>query len=145
MSQNKLRENELPEQEETGAEEQQESAAPKKRRTARPSRGFVRFMSVFGWFDRNQLVHGMPFILFLTVLIIFYIANSYYAERVIRDIDKTKLELKEKNAEFISTRSELMFQSKQSEVARSVSPFGIYESKEPPEKLIASDKNPESN
>ena len=77
----------------------------------------------------------MPYILFLTFLVILYIANSYYAERIIRDIDKTKTEMKEKSAEFISTRSQLMYKSKQSEVADAVESLGLKESVEPPQKL----------
>ena len=64
----------------------------------------------------------MPFILYVTLLIMCYIANSYYSERIIRDIDKTKAELKEKSAEFITLRSQLMYSSKQSEVAAAVAP-----------------------
>ncbi|MBL0102678.1 MAG: hypothetical protein IPP51_02225 [Bacteroidetes bacterium] len=67
----------------------------------------------------------MPFILFVSVLTMGYIANSYYAERVIRDIDRTKNELKERHAEYISTMSRLMYQSKQSEVANQLSAYAL--------------------
>jgi hypothetical protein len=96
----------------------------------------LRKWNVFEWFDKNQVVQNMPFIIFLTVLIMFYIANSYNAERIIREIDRTKVELREKSAEFISTRSQLMFESKQSAVAQSAAPFGLKESMEPPHTLI---------
>ena len=38
-----------------------------------------------------------------------YIANSYYAEHTVRDIDKTEKELKELRSEFIRGKSELMY------------------------------------
>ena len=80
----------------------------------------------------------MPFILFLTVIAMFYITNSFYAERTIRDIDQTKKELKEKRAEFISTKSKLMINSMQSEVAQhaSAAAFEIKESTVPPKKIV---------
>ncbi len=84
----------------------------------------------------------MPFILFITVMIIGYIANSYYAERIVRDINKTKIELKEKKAEHISVKSALISDSKQSSVAKSVEQMEIKESTEPPH-LIRADKTGE--
>ena len=120
-------------------ESQEETTVPKPRKKAKPSlfkKGVNRFMGVFGIFERNQVVNLMPFILFVSVLIICYIANSYYAEKMIRDIDKTKVELKEKRAEHISIMSRLMYQSNQSEVARSLAPYEIKESTQPPSKIF---------
>ena len=108
---------------------------PKKKRSTKSARRFLKIMHVFGIFNRNQVVRMMPYILFLTVLILFYIGNSYYAERTIREINKVKTDLKEKRAEFISTSSELMFRTKQSEVAKAIAPLGIKESTEPQKKI----------
>lgn len=131
MANNKVREPELEEEE---VNEVAETAAPR-RRSSGSSRTILRKLNVFDWFDRNQIANNMPYILFLTVLVMCYIANSYNAERIIREIDKTKTELKEKSAEFISTRSQLMYESKQSEVADAVEVLGLKESVEPPQKL----------
>ena len=95
--------------------------------------------NVFGVLDRNQIVHAMPFILFVTLLIVGYIANSYYAERVIREIDKTKTELKERRAEYISTKSMLMNNSRQSQVAGALETENIKETTEPPRMIIVTD------
>jgi hypothetical protein len=103
------------------------------------SKAFMRFMNMFGFLDRNQIVHAMPFILFVSLLVIGYIANSYNAERIIREIDKTKTELKEKRAEYISTMSRLMYQSNQSEVAKVLDPYLIKESTQPPDKIFITD------
>ena len=114
---------------------------PKKKRSSKSARKFLKIMHVFGIFNRNQVVRMMPFILFLTVLILFYIGNSYYAERTIRDINTVKNELKEKRAEFISTSSELMFRTKQSEVAKAIAPMSLKESTEPQKKItVAAEK-----
>ena len=93
-------------------------------------------MNAFGFFSRNQVVHSMPFILFVSLLIIGYIANSYYAEKIIREIDKTKTELKENRAEYISIMSRLMYQSNQSQVAKVLEPYQIKESTESPSKIF---------
>jgi hypothetical protein len=66
----------------------------------------------------------------------FYIGNSYYAESTIRQIDKVKIDLKEKRAEFISTESDVMFRSKPSEVAKAVEPMQIKEPLEPPKRIV---------
>jgi len=114
----------------------QEEEPVKKKRSSKPARKLIRFVGVFGVLDRNQIVHAMPFIIFVTVLIIFYIGNSYYAESTIRKIDKIKTELKDKRAEFISTKSDVMFRSKPSEVAKAVEPMQIREPLEPPKRII---------
>ncbi len=78
----------------------------------------------------------MPYIFFLTLIGLVYIANSYYAERTIRDIDAVTKELKTLRTEYITGKSELMIISKQSEVARSVAPHGLKESVEAPRKIV---------
>lgn len=128
MSENKIKET---------VEEAPEKVKPKKRKTQSVLFGkFSKFMNVFGIFERNQIVNSMPFILFCAMLIIVYISNSYYAEGIIRDIDRTKTELKEKRAEYLSTMSQLMYQSNQSEVAKVLEPYQIKETTEPPQKLF---------
>jgi hypothetical protein len=121
-------------------EQQQEETPVKMKRSSKSARRFIRFMGVFGVFERNQLVHAMPFILFLTGLIMFYIGNSYYAESSIRKIDKLKIELKERRAEFISTESDVMFRSKPSEVAKAVEPMQLKEPLEPPKRIIVKEE-----
>jgi len=111
----------------------------KKRPSSGNARNLIRFMNVFGIFSKDQVVKLMPFILFLSLLILFYIGNSYYAEHTVRDIDKIKKELKENRAEFISVKSEMMFRSKQSEVARAVEPLLLKEATDPPKKIIVSE------
>jgi hypothetical protein len=102
---------------------------------------FIRLMYAFGIFSKEGLVKAMPFVFFLMSIALLYIANSYESERVIRNIDKTGKELKALRTEYISVKSELMFTSKQSEVARMASSFGISESKSAPMKIVVADNN----
>ena len=91
---------------------------------------------------RNEnFIHALPFIFFLSFIAMVYIANSYYAEKTIREIDKTNNELKELRSEYISTKSDLMLISKQSEVAKAVISMQIKESIVPPKKIIVRNGN----
>jgi hypothetical protein len=102
---------------------------------------FIKIMYSFGIFSKEGLVASMPFVFFMMCIAMAYIANSYEAERVIRKIDKTGKELKVLRTEYISVKSELMFTSKQSEVARMASAFNIHESKTAPMKIVVAQNN----
>ncbi|MBL7930312.1 MAG: hypothetical protein JNL60_00335 [Bacteroidia bacterium] len=93
--------------------------------------------SVFsGTFLTNEkTLKHLPFILFLALIAIFYIANGYYADDKIREFNKISNQLKELRSEYISTKSELMFASKQSEVAKSAERMGLMEPVVPPVKI----------
>lgn len=83
----------------------------------------------------DKTLQHLPFILFLAVIAIFYIANGYYADDKIREVNRVSNELKELRSEYISTKSELMFASKQSEVAKAVEELGLQEPVVPPIKI----------
>ena len=93
--------------------------------------------SVFsGTFLTNEsTLKHFPFILFLALIAIFYIANGYYADDKIREVNKVSNQLKELRSEYISTKSELMFASKQSEVAKAAEELGLKEPVVPPTKI----------
>ncbi|NOQ24031.1 MAG: hypothetical protein GQ564_01605 [Bacteroidales bacterium] len=78
------------------------------------------------------------YIVFVVILAFAYIANRYHAEKVVRANFKLTQEISDLRAEAITTSSELMLISKQSEVARLVEKrgLGLKESVEPPKKII---------
>ena len=86
--------------------------------------------------SKDYVILQLPFILFLTLIGIGYIANGFYAETAVRKISNLNSKLKELKSEFITTKSELMFMSNQSEVARAAAPFGLKESTVPPKKIV---------
>lgn len=96
------------------------------------------FFGIVGgaFLTRDNMFNNIPFLLFLFGIGIFYIGTSHHAEKNVIAIERLNRDLKELRSEFISTRSELMFVSKQSEVAKSVAPMGIYESVVPPKKIV---------
>ncbi len=90
---------------------------------------------------KERAVRLLPFFLFLTLLAMFYIANTYYAEKTERDIQALRKSLKELRYEYITTKSELMNQSQQSEVAKRLKNINIQESRVPPDKVIKKEES----
>ncbi|MDP4210447.1 MAG: FtsL-like putative cell division protein [Bacteroidota bacterium] len=86
---------------------------------------------------RKTLSQQLPFIFFLSFLAAIYIGNRYHAEKVIRGMTKLQQEVVDLRAESITTASELMFISKQSEVIKMVNQeqLGLEESTTPPIKI----------
>jgi hypothetical protein len=68
---------------------------------------------------------------------IIYIGNRYHAEKVIRELTNLQFEVKDLRAESITTASELMFISKQSEVVKMIeeNQLDLKESVKPPIKI----------
>ena len=83
----------------------------------------------------DKTLKHLPFIIFLAFIAILYIANGYYADDKIREVNKISNQLKELRSEYISTKSDLMFASKQSEVAKAVEKLGLKEPVIPPIKI----------
>ena len=80
----------------------------------------------------QSLVRQVPFFLFLAALAVVYIYNGHYADKTIRNINKTAKEVKELQWEYKTVKSEVMFQSKQSELVKAVGPLGLKELTEAP-------------
>jgi hypothetical protein len=70
------------------------------------------------------------------VLAILYISNTHYAEKTVRDINAIQAEVEDMRADYTTLKADLMFASKQSEVARKVKDFGLKESLTPPYKIV---------
>ncbi|MDX1935725.1 MAG: FtsL-like putative cell division protein [Flavihumibacter sp.] len=95
-------------------------------------------------FTYQWIVKNVPFFLFLSVLAVLYIYNGHYSDKTIKDINKTSRELKERQYEYKSLKSEVMFRSKQSEMAKAVEPLGLKELVTVPVQLkdsLVTDKN----
>ncbi|MHB8259811.1 MAG: FtsL-like putative cell division protein [Bacteroidia bacterium] len=106
--------------------------------------GIVKSLNILfgGTFLSNEhVLKHIPFILFLSVIAILYIANGYWADNKVRQVNKLSAQIKEFRSEYISTKSDLMFVSKQSEVAKSVEKLGIKEPIVPPMKIVVDTTN----
>lgn len=89
------------------------------------------------------IVKNIPFFLFLAVLAVIYIYNGHYADKTVRNINKVSRELKELQYEYKTLKSEVMFRSKQSELAKAVEPLGLKELMTTPVVLVDSAKSGE--
>jgi predicted membrane protein len=87
------------------------------------------------------LVKNIPFYLFAAILAIIYIANGHYADKTIRKINATSKHLKEMEYEYKTIKQDVIFRSKESELARAVEPLGLKELVVPPVRLIDSIQN----
>ncbi len=81
------------------------------------------------------IVKNIPYFLFLSLLAVVYIYNGHYSDNTVKDINKTSRELKELQYEYKSLKSEVMFRSKQSELAKAVESLGLKELVQPPLEL----------
>lgn len=84
----------------------------------------------------ENFIANFPYFIFLVVLAMIYISNTHTVESTIRSIDKTKVELKEVRWNFMATKSDLMYKSKQTEVAKAVEEMGLKEITSPPKKIV---------
>jgi len=84
------------------------------------------------WLNYQSLVRQVPFFLFLSIIAVIYIYNGHYADKTIRNINRTAKEVKELQWEYKTVKSEVMFQSKQSALAKAVEPLGLKELTEAP-------------
>ena len=89
------------------------------------------------WLNYQSLVRQVPFFLFLAVLAVVYIYNGHYADKTIRNINRTAKEVKELQYEYKTVKSEVMFKSKQSELVKAVEPLGLKELVEAPVVLVS--------
>jgi hypothetical protein len=114
-----------------------EPKAPEQKKVRRRGVLAKALSAVFsGTFLTNErTLQHLPFIIFLAIAAIFYIGNGYYADGKIREVNKVSNQLKELRSEYISTKSELMFASKQSEVAKAMESEGLKEPVIPPIKI----------
>ncbi|MES2455211.1 MAG: FtsL-like putative cell division protein [Bacteroidota bacterium] len=97
---------------------------------------FFRKLFTEGVITKETATQMLPFLIFLSVLSMIYIANSHMALKNIRSIDQLNKEVKELSWEYKSLKADLMFKSKLTEVAKKVDTLGIKELTEPPRKLI---------
>lgn len=114
---------------------------PKKEKHPESANHFFRKLFIEGVVSKESATAMMPFLIFLSLLTMLYIANSHMAVKNIRDIDKLNKEVKELSWEYKSLKADLMFKSKLTEVAKKVDTLGLKELTEPPKKIsISSDE-----
>lgn len=97
--------------------------------------GIEKKLRLERYFEEGFPVQYVPKILFVMTLGILYISNTHYAEKTVREINSMQAEVEDLRADYTTLKADLMFASKQSEVARKVKEFGLKESLRPPYKV----------
>ncbi len=89
----------------------------------------------FEWkrvFNHQWVVKNIPFFLFLAFLAVLYIYNGHLADKLSRRTGQTEKHIKELEYEYKTIKSEVIFRSKASELAKAVEPLGLKELTKPP-------------
>ena len=109
------------------------------RKSSLPGRGMFsgleKRLKLESYFEEGFPVKYLPKILFVMVLGLIYISNTHYAEKTVRQINAIQADVEDLRADYTTLKADLMFASKQSEVARKVNAFGLKESLKPPYKV----------
>ncbi len=89
---------------------------------------------------RQNVAKQLPFLIFIMVLAMIYIGNSYSAEKRDLAIERVKKENEMLRYEHVLTKSRLTNYSRPPEVARKLQGTGIKESLLPPQKIYVNKK-----
>ena len=68
-----------------------------------------------GWVLKN-----LPFVLFVSFLALIYIANAHYSEKKVREIQMLQKDVRKLRWHYMALQSDLMYDSKRSEVVKKV-------------------------
>lgn len=92
--------------------------------------------TALGSLSAELVLKNLPFVFFLSFLAMIYIANAHYSEKKVRQIQKAQSELKEMRWKYMSLVSDFTYQTKRSEVIKSVKDLGLKPNKKKPNKII---------
>lgn len=84
---------------------------------------------------KEGMAASLPFFFFLAGLAFLLISNTYYAEKKAREVETLRKEIVELRTRHTLTKSELMYLSNQSEIARRLKSRGFVESTVPPRQI----------
>ncbi len=86
--------------------------------------------------SQESTLKNFPFIFYLSLLAICYIAYGYYSDDQVRKVNQLTSQIKELRTQYIVTKDSLVIKSKQTEVANALVHTGIKESIVPPKKIL---------
>ncbi len=107
----------------------QERAARRTRNSISP---IVRDVLSGEFLTREGVTRHIPYLIFVSVLFIAYIAMGYQFERLEREKLKTKRQLEELSAEYKTLKAEFETQLQQSTVEQNIADLGLRQNVEPP-------------
>ncbi len=94
-----------------------------------------KYIPIGNIFNEGLPVQYVPKVLFFAFMMMLYIANAHYGDKLVRKTNRLQNEVNDLRADYTTLKADLMFKSKQSEVAKQVVDLGLQESIEPPIKI----------
>lgn len=82
-------------------------------------------MSHLGALSAELLFKNLLFVLFISLLGLIYIANAHFAEKKVRQIQSMQRDVKQLRWEYMTLKSENMYNSKLSEVRKNAENDGL--------------------
>jgi hypothetical protein len=98
------------------------------------------FLKINDVFADGLPVKYAPHILFFSIMGVFYVGNTHYAESTQRKISRIEAQVEDLRADYTTLKADYMYARLQSEVARRLKKNGIVENENPPTKIIISKK-----
>ncbi len=89
--------------------------------------------------DNAWPIRNMNRILWVTMLLVIYIGLNHNAERLVRRIDRARTDVDEIRAQATTIKADLARSSKQSEISKQVVADSLFDSQNPPQKLIVNE------
>jgi len=102
---------------------------------AKKKKGIKEYFDL-GSLSANLILKNLPFVLFLSFLALIYIANAHYSEKKVREIQNLQKDVSELRWHYMAIKSELMYNTKRSEVADVVKTSNLKLPKGTPKKII---------
>lgn len=115
------------------AETESVDEKPAKGKAKTSGKGGKTLMTVFGgkYLVNRGIAQQFPFLVYVTILLMILITNTYVAEEKSREITQTTKRLNDLQVEYVQLKSAIMEASKQSVLARKLKGTGIKETIEP--------------
>jgi len=87
---------------------------------------------------KTTYLKNIPFLIFLALLGVIYIANAHTVEKKMRKIELLKKEVKEEKWKFMQVKTEIIHESTESQLARKLSVKDLKKNNDVPVKLSGS-------
>ena len=100
-------------------------------------KGGKTVMNVLGgkFLVREKFSKQFPFLVYVTVLLMVIITNTYIAEEKYRELAKTSVRLNDLQVNYVQVKSEIMEASKQSVLIEKLAGTGLKEAVEPMKRI----------
>ena len=115
------------------AETESADEKPAKGKGKPGGKGGKTLMTVFGgkYLVNRGIAQQFPFLVYVTILLMILITNTYVAEEKSREITQTTKKLNDLQVEYVQLKSAIMESSKQSVLTKKLKGTGIKETIEP--------------